>query len=77
MPKVVNSYTISPYDIQQGDVALLTVKLVMVREGVYRIYRCSHGSDEEILQGSRINNEKEVCRALFPIFVAVAKPDSD
>jgi hypothetical protein len=75
MPKVVNSYTISPYDIQQGDIALITVKIVMVREGFYRIYRGLHSNTEEVPQGSRIHNEKAVCEALFPTFTAVAKPD--
>jgi hypothetical protein len=75
MPRVVNAYTISPDDIRQGDIALFTVKLVMVREGFYRIYRCEYDTSTKVPQGSRIANEKEVCEALFPFFVKVVKPD--
>ena len=40
MVRVVNAYTVSPSNIQPGDVMLFIVKAMVVREGAYRIYRC-------------------------------------
>lgn len=76
--EVVNAYTVSPSDIKQGDVMLFVVKAMVTREGWYRLYRCEYtGSTDldDIPQGSRILNEKEVCEALFPSLAQVAEPE--
>lgn len=59
---------------------LFVVKAMVVRPGVYRLYRCapySHVSSygKKIPQGSRVVNEQEVCQALFPSLSMVAVPD--
>lgn len=78
--RLINAYTVQPGDIETGDVMLFIVKAMVVRPGVYRLYRCPcpprfAGSDSEIPQGSRIDNEQEVCETLFPSLAMVAKPD--
>lgn len=73
--RVVNAYTISPSDIQAGDVMLFIVKALVVSPGYYRLYRCSANTEEAIPQGNRILNEAEVCEVLFPSLAAVAVPD--
>lgn len=76
--RLVNAYTILPDAIQTGDVMLFTVKALVVRPGIYRLYRCTfqgHAS-EEVPQGSRIINEREVCETLFPTLALVAEPDT-
>lgn len=77
--RIVDAYSISPQGIRPGDVMLYIVKALVVREGVYRLYRCPATRDillGEIPQGSRISNEEEVCEALFPTLAAVAQPDT-
>jgi len=78
--RIVDAYTIRPDEIEVGDVMLFVVKAMVVRPGVYRLYRCPYPPtllyNEEIPQGSRINgDEREVCEALFPTLAQVAKPD--
>ena len=75
--RVVNAYTISPDEIQAGDVMLFVVKAMVIAPGVYRIYRCPYPHDEgqDIPQGSRISHETAVCEALFPSLAAVARAD--
>lgn len=78
--KLVNAYTMNPADIEAGDVMLFVVKALVVRPGVYRLYRCApyshiHESRKRIPQGSRISNKREVCEALFPSLAMVAEPD--
>lgn len=79
--RLVNAYTVNPADIEAGDVMLFVVKALVVRPGVYRLYRCAYppvlivGDDDKIPQGSRIVNEREVCEALFPSLAMVAEPD--
>lgn len=75
--RVVNAYSILPDEIQAGDVLLFTVKAMVVRPGFYRIYRCSCNSGEDIPQGSRLPPEQEraVCKVLFPSLALVADPD--
>ena len=76
--RVVNANTIRPDEIQPSDVMLLTIKAMVTWNGHYRLYQCpypyvSHG--DEVPQGSRIHNEREVCEALFPSLARVATPD--
>ena len=78
--KVINAYTVQPDEIEAGDVALFVVKAMVVRPGLYRLYRCAYplrfmSDDSEIPQGDRIANEEQVCQALFPSLAMVAKPD--
>lgn len=81
MPRVINAYTVRPTEIQPGDVMLFVIKAMVVRPGVYRIYRCSYdeamsmAGSGELPQGSRISNERIVCEALFPTLAAIAEPD--
>lgn len=79
--RLVNAYSILPGEIQAGDVMLFIVKAMVVRPGIYRLYRCPYpprlaGGDSEIPQGSRIINEQEVGEVLFPSLAAVAEPDT-
>jgi len=78
--RLVNAYTVNPADIEAGDVMLYIVKALVVRPGVYWLYRCCHRphfeDDGEIPQGARIVNEREVCQALFPSLAMVAEPDA-
>jgi len=71
--KVVNAYTISPDDIEVGDVMVFTVKAMVTSPGYYRLYRCPYTG--EVPQGSRIVNEEAVCEALFPSLAMVALAD--
>lgn len=77
--RLINAYTAYPSEIESGDVMLFVVKAMVVRPGVYRLYRCSYPAtllyNDEIPQGTRITNEREVCEALFPTLAQVAKPD--
>ena len=78
--RVVSAYTVRPSKIKPGDVMLFVVKAMVVRPGVYRLYRCapySHLSPygKKIPQGTRIVNEREVCEALFPSLAGIAEPD--
>jgi len=80
MPEnVVNAYTVSPMDIQPGDVMMYVVKAMVVRRTesgklVYRLYRCLY--DGPVVQGSRVGgNEMIMCSELFPSLDAVAIPD--
>lgn len=79
--RLVNAYNVQPGDIEAGDVMLFVVKAMVVRPGVYRLYRCPYlyppvlSCEDEIPQGSRIVNEREVCQALFPSLAMVAEPD--
>ena len=73
--RIVNAYTVSPAQIKKGDVMLFTIKAVVVRPGVYRLYRCPYSGDG-IPQGQRILNEGMVCQELFPSLSNVAKPDT-
>ena len=78
MGKIINAYTVDPMTIGEGDVALCAVKVMMVRQGFYRLYRCQYMPDGggELPQGSRIfKNVRETCEALFPSVAAVAEPD--
>jgi len=76
MPRLVNAYTVAPQDIEAGDAMLFIVKALVVRPGLYRLYRCRADDQEKIPQGARIfKHEEEVCEALFPSLAAVAKPD--
>ena len=75
---LINAYTIRPYEIKSGDVALFIVKAMVVRTGAYRLYRCRYPvapDSNEIPQGDRMVNEEEVCQALFPSLAMIAKPD--
>lgn len=72
--RVVNAYTINPQDIKEGDVMLFVVKAMVVRPGVYRIYRCKY-TGEDIPQGVRVTHEAEVANAFFPSLAKVARPD--
>lgn len=74
--RVVNAYTVRPDDIETGDVMLFVVKAMVVRPGVYRLYRCAAKLLGGVPQGSRILNESEVCEALFPSLALVAEPDT-
>jgi len=75
--RLVNAHTISPDEIKSGDVMLFVVKAMIVRPGIYRLYRCPFEGylSKETPQGSRIANERAVCEALFPTLAHVAKPD--
>ena len=76
--EVVNAYTISPSDIKQGDVMLCVIKAMVTGPGWYRLYKCEYmysTTPDDIPQGSRILNEKEVCEALFPSLAQVAEPE--
>ena len=72
--RIVNAYTISPELIKSGDIMMFTVKAMVVRPGVYRLYRCPYDGDG-IPQGDRVLNEDVVCQELFPSLSSVAKPD--
>ncbi len=74
MERVVNAYTISPDEIQPGDVMIFVVKAMVVRPGVYRLYRCLYDSDV-VPQGSRMLEEETICKELFPSLALVAEPD--
>ena len=74
--RLVNAYTIAPDEIEAGDVMLFVVKALVVRPGVYRLYRCPFKMcRSDIPQGARIANEQEVCEALFPTLAGVAVSD--
>ena len=76
--RLINAYTVRPDEIESGDVMLFVVKAMVVRPGIYRLYRCHYLPTfaEEIPQGNRIGGgEREVCKALFPTLARVAKPD--
>ena len=73
--RVINAYTIAPNEIQPGDVMMFVVKAMVTRPGHYRLYRCPFENGTEIPQGSRIHNEREVCKQLFPTLAQVARPD--
>lgn len=84
MPEqIVNPKSVIPMYIKPGDTMLITVKAVMNRQGVYRLYRCDYdgpakpgGSVMDIPQGSRVlTDEDKVCEALFPSLAMVAKAD--
>lgn len=72
--RVVNAYTVRPCDIEAGDVMLFVVKAMVVRDGVYRLYRCKW-EGKEIPQGERIGLEASVAEALFPSLAQLAYPD--
>jgi len=73
--RIVDAYTISPSRIEPGDVMLFVIKAMVVRPGIYRLYRCSYDGDD-IPQGGRIFDEESVCQELFPSLAAVAKPET-
>lgn len=78
--RLINAYTVSPDDIQPGDVMLFVVKAqVMYRDSDgqlrYRLYRCPwQGHFTDLPQGSQTENMKEVCEAFFPSLAQVAIP---
>lgn len=77
--RLVNAYTISPSEIKAGDVMLFVVKAMIVRPGIYRLYRCPFEGymTEDIPQGCRIGvGEREICETLFPSLALVAEPDA-
>ena len=75
VPRVVDAYTISPGEIRQGDIMVFVVKAIVVRDGVYRLYRCQFDGDD-VPQGARVYvDEAAVCRALFPTLANVAEAD--
>ena len=76
---IVNAYTISPNDIQPGDVMMCVVKAMVVGKDVrgrliYRLYRCPY--DGPVVQGSRTRNEMIMCGELFPSLFAAGITDS-
>ena len=73
--RVVDAYTISPSQIESGDIMLFVIKAMVVQPGVYRLYRCPYDGDD-IPQGARIFDEEAVCQELFPSLSSVAKPDT-
>lgn len=73
--RVVNAYTVRPCDIWTGDVMLLVIKAMVVRPGVYRLYRCVYWGDD-VPEGARVPNEEQVAKALFPSLALVAEPDT-
>lgn len=79
MSRIINAYTVDPTTIVEGDVAFYVVKVMIVRPGIYRLYRCEFTPKrhcEEIPQGDRIfENVKQVCEVLFPSVAAEAEPD--
>jgi len=76
MPAVKNAYTITPDDIEEGDVYLFVVKLMVGRhriddKPVYRMYRCPwEGDESDLPQGMQIDMSRPVDRALFPTIAA-------
>lgn len=78
MTRIVNAFTISPHDIQPGDVMLFTVKAMVRRRDSagrlrYRLYRCPF--EGEIPQGDQVLDMAEVCHQLFPSLAAVGDLD--
>ena len=76
MSKIVNFYTATPDQIDDGDVMVATVTCHIVRtlddcKPVYRIYRCAYPPDEYegIPQGMALPPEQAemVMRAIFPV----------
>ena len=79
MTRIVSAYTISPHDIQPGDVMLFTIKAMVTRidnDGTlrYRLYRCPFEGDG-IPQGSQVGDMVGVCHELFPSLAAMGEPE--
>lgn len=83
--RVVNAQTVSPLDIQNGDVMLYVIKAMVSgdrEDGLwYRLYIC-HTDDKEneldgIPQGTRIYDtpDKAICREIFPSLARVSEED--
>ena len=73
MARLVNAYTVSPDDIEPGDIMMFVVKAVLSDRDHndtlrYRIYRCSWDGDiENIPQGSHVPNMEDAARNFFPV----------
>lgn len=76
MPRLVNPYTIRYDEIKEGDVMVYIVKAMVVRPGIYRLYKC-HYDGSTIPQGNRILHDEDVCQELFPTLYSVAHYDRD
>ena len=81
--KVVNARTVSPLDIQNGDIMMYIIKAMVFkgRKGLlYRLYICPLDDEENrvegIPQGARIyDSDKAICRAIFPSLACVSEED--
>ncbi len=61
-----NFYTVSPGELEPGDVLLCITKLLVTKEGHFRLYRCDYEGPTP--EGSRVyTNETEVQQSLFPV----------
>jgi len=67
-------------EMKDGDWAALTVKAIIVRPGVYRLYSCRAfvGNEIDPPQGVRVDPslEKAVAEALFPSTLHGMEPDN-
>lgn len=80
MSNIVNVRDICAEDLKAGDIALITVKVVVSGPQRYRIYRCSvqQNDNDGVPQGVRVNpdDERQLAEALFPPFAQAGEPDT-
>ncbi len=72
-------YNTTSVEMEEGDWTAVTIKAIIVRENVYRLYRCRpfDGNEQDAPQGERLSREleKAVAEALFPSTLYGMKPD--
>jgi hypothetical protein len=72
-------YNSRPDEMKDGDYSLWGVKLLIVRPGVYRLYRVRYGEQDfenDEPQGARVGeNEKKIAEALWPAIAPYLKCD--
>lgn len=80
MSKLVNAYTVSPDDIEPGDIMCFVIKAMVTYRDAdsalrYRIYRCPwKGTLDDVPQGTSVADMESVCEAVFPSLAVVGKP---
>jgi hypothetical protein len=72
-------YDTTSEDMKEEDWTAVSIKAIIVRKGVYRLYRCRpfDGDEQDAPQGERVNRKQEeaVAQALFPSTLYGMKPD--
>lgn len=84
MPNVIDPRNIRPEDLRSGQVALFVVKVMITRDGHYRVYNCGPMTMDDVVklnpgegipQGCRVIHGEEICQDLFPTCANHAEPD--
>lgn len=70
-------YTVRPYEIQPGDVYLLTLKVMIAHDGEVRFYKCPYPVDIKVPEGIRVYLDDEALRQLMPTIAIACESDDD